>query len=376
MTPAFVIASGRSGSTLLRSLLDGHPDLAVWPFEFSYYSHWEREIGGSTERRPVRELLRTFEPLEFRNFDGYSADLGDRTYQFEPEKVQAFRDRLGRQGDATANRKEFLELVMAAFAEAFAGGRAPRMWVLTINQPTDHLVEDFPGAPVLAAIRHPIHTYVSAKRYYFKAADLTGVDRCAVYRPGAANSAFRLGLLETSVAPIIHTYEWMRRWSGRVRMLPVRLERIQTATEATMREVAAFLGIAYDPILARATLTGRTHGSNMSTGEDSRGRVVAGNWEQSQKYLADLTPWEARWVIRLLAPDCEFAGYDVPAAPAAPGLGLLTPLRHEFPTGQGHEPVPKRLGRWAASFYAYVVNRRVLLRYGRQDVATRWPYAR
>ena len=33
----FVIGPGRSGTTLLRSLLDNHEELLLWPFEFNIY---------------------------------------------------------------------------------------------------------------------------------------------------------------------------------------------------------------------------------------------------------------------------------------------------------------------------------------------------
>ena len=55
----FVLGTGRSGSTLLRSLLDGHPELVVWPFEFSYYSLFEDKWGviGSNEVLEFDALL-------------------------------------------------------------------------------------------------------------------------------------------------------------------------------------------------------------------------------------------------------------------------------------------------------------------------------
>lgn len=372
---AFIVASGRSGSTLLRSLLDGHPQLSVWPFEFHYYTLWQQAMGDRVSAK-VGDLRQAFEERELRNFDGYSADLGGRRYDFDPERVAVLRGTLDEWAGATATRREYLQLLMWAYVRAFGLGRDPERWLVTINQPSDRLAEDFPDARVLAAVRHPIHTYVSTKRYYFKAADLTRKDRSAVYRPRAANSAYALGLLETAVSPIIHTSDWLQAWSGRARILQVRLERLQVDTAAAMGEVAAFLGVANDPILTRATLNGRPHGSNMSSGEDSGGRVRSDNWVESQQYLGDLSPFEARWVARLLGPDCDAFGYGAPDVPPAGGLSLFKPMRHEFPSGNGAERPLKRALRWAASIYSYVVNRGVLLAYRRRHVHTRWPYAK
>ena len=43
--PLFIVGTGRSGTTLLLSLLDRHPGLISWPGEFAYYTAWEAIAG-------------------------------------------------------------------------------------------------------------------------------------------------------------------------------------------------------------------------------------------------------------------------------------------------------------------------------------------
>jgi protein-tyrosine sulfotransferase len=377
---SFIVASGRSGSTLLRSLLDNHPQLVVWPFEWSYFTAFNEYAAGRPARFLVRDLVAHFRQTEFSQLELYAADLGGRTYQLDAINQQLFFEQL-RQYDADyVTRREFLQLTMHAFVAALGRSSSPSRFVVTVNQPCDALLEDFPDARILAMIRNPLHTYVSVKRYYFKSADLSTVDRCAVYRPRAANSRFRYGLLETAVAPIVFTYDWIGRHRADARIHDVRLERLQSNPERVMREVADFLGVTYDPSLVRPTILGTSHGSNMSSGETSAGTIVVENLAESRKYAKDLTAYEFWWASQLVARAAEIAGYptDENSPPARPGVkALLLPLHHEFPTRalRGKDGSLKRAARWAVALYSYVVNRRVLLRYSRKDVYAGWPYA-
>ena len=44
MTSAFVIGPGKSGTTLMISLLDNHPDLSVIPLEIKFYDHYYKSL--------------------------------------------------------------------------------------------------------------------------------------------------------------------------------------------------------------------------------------------------------------------------------------------------------------------------------------------
>lgn len=380
---SFIVATGRSGSTLLRSLLDSHPELVVWPFEWAYFSafaHVPSDRGGPYV---VEDLVSHFEKTEFHQFDQYEADLGGRSYRLQALNRPAFFNALQRFQHERVDRRQFLQLVMYAYAEALEQPIAPKRFILTINQPCDALLSDFPDARIIAMVRDPLNTYVSTKRYYFKAADLRGIDRSAVYRPRAANGSFRFGLLETAISPIVFTYDWLARRGRSAPLQIVRLEDLQRDPAAVMGTVASFLEVGFDPILTRATICGEPHGSNMSSGESSDGRIVAQTDAELRQYAKDLTPYELWWVSQMLEPAYAVTGYPrdpeqaVPSAP--PGwFAALKPLRHEFPARGAlrRETAVKRCARWVAAMYSYVVNRVVLLSYSNEDVYKGWPYAR
>ena len=75
----FIVSPRRSGSTLLMSLLDGHPQLSVWPGEMMYYLHTEIDRSGffanaTMSMQKITDNL--LEPLTIA-FREYGRDLND-----------------------------------------------------------------------------------------------------------------------------------------------------------------------------------------------------------------------------------------------------------------------------------------------------------
>jgi hypothetical protein len=56
--PVLVCGAHRSGTTLTRNLLDGHPALAVLPAEGSFYTSLERRLARLAERERAAEMGR------------------------------------------------------------------------------------------------------------------------------------------------------------------------------------------------------------------------------------------------------------------------------------------------------------------------------
>ena len=383
---SFIIGTGRCGSTLLRSLFDSHPDLILWPFEFSYYTLFQNYACSKVEVFRVSDLLRYFTKKELYQLHGYSGDLAGINYtlhDFSPEQFflafECFKDEL-------VNRKEFLQLIMYSYARGCEKTRKPIRFLVTVNQPCKAMLEDFPEAKYLASIRHPVQTYVSRKRFYFKGADFQMVDRCAVYRPGAANSGYRWGLLETAMSPIMYTYEWLNHNFPK-KLLFLKLEDLQQNPEFSMKTTSDFLGINWDSCLLNPTFLGGPHQSNLSSGKESAGTIVKENVRESAQYIEELTYYEFAWACRLLEPYCRHLGYDSVAEFNADGFfsrSFWKPLKNEFPSWHSVERKGKSFFaglwryflRWVFAIIGYLANRWIFLTYSIQSVIKSWPYAK
>jgi hypothetical protein len=111
----FIVGTGRSGTTLLLSLLDAHPGLICWPDEFAYYTAWEAIAGQGGPAAAARLADRGGSEFFGTRFTGsrvtspYSLEAIDRA-AFDRALEPIDPPALGRAGT--------LEALMTALAES------------------------------------------------------------------------------------------------------------------------------------------------------------------------------------------------------------------------------------------------------------------
>jgi hypothetical protein len=195
-SPIFIIGSGRSGTTLLRNMLNAHPRIHI-AFEPHYY--WYRSI--YRKRRPAREFL-----------DYYFQTPHFRWQRVDPDRVLAeLPEKLGR---------DQLGLAFAAILRE----RAARYGRVRIGEKTPahaaslpQIFKDFPDARAIHIVRDPRATAASLARMPWAPSSLM------------LNAGY-LDLERKQVAKF------------RDRMLMVRLEDLLDDTRATMTRVLEFVG--------------------------------------------------------------------------------------------------------------------------------------
>ncbi len=256
--PVFVCGAARSGTTLLRDLLDGHPQLAVVPTESLFYTHLARAL---FDLRPDRHrsylgcrwLERLVAPPPYWLL-GCSA-LGESPY------VTFARDFTG-WWQVTDHVREARQASwpLAAFALAYAqwlgGGRVPRdaqMWVEktpSSEQFLQSIWHDFPAAKVIHIVREPQAALASIKA-------MKGRQRS---RGHALMHVIRYMAASYRIAA------YGARHLPKERYRLIRYEDLTASPDAIMAEIAEFLGIELNPSLLQPTVAGRRATNNTSFG--------------------------------------------------------------------------------------------------------------
>ena len=274
----FIVGHPRSGTSLLRALLDDHPDLLVLPFETHLFD-W----AGSAD--PVRALLdRTrLWPTLHRHRPSISRG----------EAVDVLTLAFGRKRGA---RERLLALV-AGWTELI-GARAETRWV---EKTPRHLYETstflrwFPSdARILVMRRDPRDVIASALKQ----------------RP--SRSIFQTALTGRLAHQVVIELEHDPRAS----VIPY--EELVQAPEATMKTICEFLEIRYDSAVVKPTVLGVEYPGNSRFDSELRGvsEVAVG------RYHDVLTGSQIERAEALLVPVLSAWGYT----PALPDSGGFHPI--------------------------------------------------
>jgi hypothetical protein len=305
--PVFVCGAHRSGTTLVRDLLDAHPALAVLPAEGTFFTNLERRL----------EQLMRWQRLEF--FGGeWLRRLANPIHQ-QPYWV------LGRSSEEGSPYVAFARCLiawwpivrahigltasswpLAAVALAYAqcgcglGSDSPlRHWVeKTPNNERylSRLRAEFPDSPIVHVVRHPFAVFASHVR----------AARDAGERPPRAGRI---------AAQLLCSHRVATARSDRAAddsYLLVRYEDLLASPTRTVQRLAGFLGIAPLPILSRPTVAGAPAPSNSSFRTDAvPGRIEAAapNWREL------LDPSDRARLAAVLSKTAAQLGYELGSLP-------------------------------------------------------------
>jgi hypothetical protein len=271
---ALICQAQRSGGTLLARLFDGHPQCHAHPHELHIGDRrphmWpELALAGNPELWFVKlqedRLVLMFEkgrrriPLKAqgeRPQDSYYPFLLPPSFQ-----RLLFLEEVERRSPITSER-QILDCYMTSLFNAWLDNqnlRGPeKRWVVAFSprrawgEGREKLFELYPDGRLISILRDPLSWYTSAQ----------GRD------PGAPPEAL-LELWKRSAQEMI---EAKGRYADQV--LIVRFDELVRDTEGTMRGLANFLGIDYDPVLTTPTFNGYPVGANSSYEVRSTGVVT------------------------------------------------------------------------------------------------------
>ena len=247
-----IMTYGRSGSGLMYSLLDNHPNVVSTPdcVLTSFYDFWE-EYG----HLPAKELVPSFVDYYAGMFDAREGIKGPRGgpdfgeyagfTRLGPEKNErlevdkaAFGERLTQiiGEEHPVSRRLFFQGLHVAYAEALGREVQDPIIVFGLHTPgslsVQPLVDDFPDAVFLQMIRHPIRCLGALFRHH----QVTGSGA-----PGRVGACSRRIFYPPVGGP---------RWKG------VRLEDLHESPRETLEKICGWLDLPWDDSLLHSTITG------------------------------------------------------------------------------------------------------------------------
>ncbi len=257
--PIFLAGCHKSGTSLLRSLLDSHPELAAIPFETHIPHSFGLPVTYPLKRTSTNTPGSGSEVRErlFRLFDQYRSgrrSTADADLSFisadsaEQHKAAARVVEIGHELDQASIGAYLAVAFFLATGEPVRGRRIVEKSVEHIEI-MDLLLLAFPTGKVVQIARAPEDTLAAIRRTYTKAHG-----GFPYLRPIVETLAHSRNLLAQNQAA----------FDGR--SLTISYRDLTEAPQETMHLVASFLGIQFDDVLLRPTMLGLPWGGNSSHG--------------------------------------------------------------------------------------------------------------
>lgn len=254
--PVFICGVHRSGTTLLRDILDGHPDLVVLPSEGTYFTNIESQLlqlpqhewVGFISREWLRRLANPINQAPYWLL-GRSSDIQSPYVDFARYILtwwNLITHKPGTQWPHTA--------IILAYA-ACTGNLAARYWVdktPTNERFLNRILQEMPRARIIHIIREPAATLASRKQM----------------EPGITlHNA--LGHLKSSFLIAARMKE-----SNSSNYLLLRYEDLCNDNPTSIQQITQFLGITVSPSLNAPSQGGRPSRANSSFSNEVKSGII------------------------------------------------------------------------------------------------------
>lgn len=302
--PIFIFGIGRTGTTLLARMLDRHPDVSIH-LESRFLSALPAGDAGATlgdDAAVVRVLDRLPDPAE----QGVARAAILRRFATTDRSVRALFDTMLRLRMEARGKRRFGEKTPSHFAQV----DVLRAW--------------YPAARFVYLLRDPRDAYASFK-HSRDHADVGWTDR-------------------TLLGRCLYWNYYRQEAAAAKRRFPARVHEVRFATlvedaERALRDLCAFLGLAYDPRMRAVA----ENNSSFAETRDARGLRPEALDRRDR-----LRPWETTAIEILCGERMLAAGLPVPAG-SRRAIGVVAALGGYALTARLHRVIRRRReARYAA----------------------------
>lgn len=260
----FILGPGKSGTTLIKILLDKHPELSVYPCEASRFLENYLANTNYTAHAKVEHLNFVMKDvLDINRLGNVTLPgLGLASFDLSGVDRNIFLKLINEGKEENTNISEYFDRIFKAFNNAISKDRIFKGYVLdATSEKIEGYLHYFPDAKIIFMIRNPFSCYNSFKKTYYRNIDsIQGI-------------SFPRYMPEHFFDIIYNSFLNLSKFKNDKRVLVVRLEDLQSNVKETMFKVADFLEISFNESLLKPTLLGKPYKGNTLEKTPENGKV-------------------------------------------------------------------------------------------------------
>ncbi|WP_028313371.1 sulfotransferase [Desulfatibacillum aliphaticivorans] len=305
----FIAGPARSGTTLLASLLDGHPDALVWPFEWRYFAEFFNRIANDNQTAGSRPLLKEFTPILDRfvhdSFTTYYSSISTQGLVDH----DAFSRALHENATGMLTGEGFLNAVFRGYEAGFTPeGQSPRYYALKcMTKGFDWRDKDLIERSKFIYLLRPAQTRYSSQRNKF----------IKKFHCGAVETQERCRRLFWEIKLAREVFE---KYNGHPNFLFIELADIKAMPKEAMKKIADFLDMEFSDQLLAPTFLGKPFEGHFHDPKLNKGAIL-----NTESKHTPLTSYEDLLVQRLASGE-----KNGPALLAAAARSLLMEIRKVY----------------------------------------------
>ncbi len=290
--PIFILGSHKSGSSLLRSLLDGHPDLYAIPTEAHFFQnsgHWVdyRLRYAFPKEMNRQELIESFVSLiekKNRHVNPYADSMLKGKFN-----IKLFKSSLEKANFESS--AQLFEAYTSAIYLSLEGTSLPE-GIRIVEKSVENaefaifLKQMMPSCRFIHIVRNPYATLTAIRK-----------SKARSYYPNLRDYLF---LLQNSHYYLFKNKALIENY------LVIRYEDLLTEPQSTMKKVATFLSISFSDNLLRPTVMSSQWGGNSSENQPFE-RISE---KPLNKWRSSITDLEIQLVNDFLSPVFDLYEYE------------------------------------------------------------------
>ncbi|MFX0140053.1 MAG: sulfotransferase [Candidatus Hodarchaeota archaeon] len=285
----FISGPGRSGTTLLKDLLDGHPQIAVWPNEWQFITLYKKYVRKNLfEKVSVGEILTCFQcdkkkfypVLEGTVIDHRMKNVVSKFPKLNPD----FTQKLWKDKDLNLNAKEFYYLV----ADSFRWQHSQNIFCNKCNDPQNIMeyMSHFREAGFIFMIRNPIASYISKLKHRAKGLNLVP--------PHFAWNVFLHSFLE--IKDFFKSLKFLQESEDLFKnFIVIKMEDIRNNSFKSLKFITDSLNIEYNDSLTNLTFLGDPVPGYLADPKANSSRILP--LENTEENQVGLTAKEKKWLL-------------------------------------------------------------------------------